>query len=618
MPRRLQPGRIETFNGLWKRGSVEDTPLDHFSEAINLTYREGVEQREGLAFYNIYDRMVRVRVYKPNPPDPPRLIGLSTAGNLVDMSTNAVLIGNTEFLDFALVNFFGRAYITFSDGKVGIEGQSVYAYDGTDFRIAAGLAAVGVPTLAYTFDGTSKLEQAEYLFAVSFETESGFITRPSTPQYVFCGLRNTTPGSVGGNRVNLTAIPTGPAGTVARWILGTRAILPILSYNGDPESQSYYFVARIADNTTTTYTASYFDTEVTESADYLFDLLQTIPCGVGLADYKGRLISYGEFDDPSLVRVSTIGEPESFSETSGFIITDPTDSSGVRSATEFRSILYIFKSQRAAFTQDNGGEASTWELEKFEKSIGTEQHGIAEILDAKGSSADGFLVASFSGIHYFNGVFQEPELTYKINDLWDRVNKAYFYKIQLLYDPHNKKVYCLVPLDNSPVINYIIFGDCLDGLNPSSIKWSLWEFIDVPQCGIIYTDENGLTVTRFGQTDQMSTLDINRIDDVGDAIRQMLVSAPSRWGDGISQVNEVILRLTGQATVSSALLAMDDVQIENLETIDLYQGGREFNLLASLESEHLRLRISCNGVEQYFNLRRAILVGQEVWKVSPR
>lgn len=622
MPRKIVPGRFEIFNGLWKRGSIDNTPPDHFSDSQNLCFKDGVQTRDGLVPYLSNADIVRMRLFKPNPPfagtNVPRIIALNSAGNLIDLLLGTTLTGNILFKDFSLVNFFGRAYISFSDGKTGTDNQYLNVYDGTTFRTAGGIAPVAVPILAYTFDGVSKLEQAEYLFAVCNETTSGYITKPCTPQYIFCSFRNTTPGSVGGNRVDLTNVALGPAGTVARWIIGTRAIFPTLSYNGNPEAYEYFFIDRIADNTTTTYTASYFDTELTDSADYLFNLLELIPAGVGLLDYNGRLVSYGEHDDPSIVRVSTIGEPESFNASSGFFITDPTDSTGVRSATQFRSVLYVFKRERGYLTQDNQGDASTWLVDNFEKSVGAEQYGIADILDAKGSSSDGFVIASLSGIHFFNGVVQEPELSYKIKDLWDRVNKTVFHKIQLVQDPINRRIYCLVPLDDSFDVNYIIYGDYRNGLDPSSIKWDLWKFASNPTSILIYgdfTNDISSIVTRISDLSSIKTLTVNTPgSDVGTAIDSFFETAPVRYGDGLSEFHDVVLRILGPCTIGITLYGMNKTVFYNAPNLVVTDGGREYLSLLNLVNEHGILRISHRNANQSFKISKIYLNGNELWK----
>lgn len=625
-PRKVIPGRFETFNGLWKRGSVDDCPPDHFSDSGNLCFKEGFQSRDGLIPYLPNTDIVRMRLYKPNPPfvgtNVPRILALTSDGNLRDLLLGTILTGNSLFKDFSLVNFFGRGYISFSDGKVGIENQYLNVYNGITLSTAGGNSpGVGITAVAGA-PGSGVLQVGTYLISYAFETATGFITQPAAP---FVAI-----DSFGSYSINITNLPLGPAGTAARWIIASQAI-PLRTDLGVPfdvgSAQFYplFLAVRIPNNTAVTYNPySVYDETLVDSADFLFTRLTIIPCGVGLLDYNGRLVSYGEFSDPSIVRVSEIGEPESFSSTSGFFITDPTDSTGVRSATQYHGLLYVYKRERGYVTQDNQDEASTWKVDNFEKSKGAEQYGIADILDAKGSSSDGYVIASLNGIHYFNGVFQEPELSYKIRDLWERVNKVFFHKIQLVQDPINQRIYCLVPLDVSQDVNAIIYGDYRNGLDPQRIKWDLWTFANNPTSLLVYGDFTSnvpSTVTRISDLTRVSTLNVNKTEmanDNGIAINSFAEFASIRYGDGISEFNEVIIKAVGPCVLGITLYGLDKTESYNAPNLVITSGGKEYVALLNLSSEEGILRISHNDANKSFKVLKAILIGSELWATRVR
>ena len=75
----------------------------------------------------------------------------------------------------------------------------------------------------------------------------------------------------------------------------------------------------------------------------------------------------------------------------------------------------------------------------------------------------------------FTGNFEE-DLTWKVKDIWARVTRIYFHKIQVMIDSDNQFVYVSLPLDGSTVTNVILFADYSNGLNAKAIKWSLWTF----------------------------------------------------------------------------------------------------------------------------------------------
>lgn len=638
---KTKPGLYNRFRGLWVRGPRDNTPPDHFSDSQNNAYDvAGVRSRDKSALYLDRANSLRTLLYKPNPPftgtNVPRMIILRSDGNLFDENfLGTPLYGNIDMTDFALVNFFGRCYISPSDGRVGIDNEFVYVYDGTGpsgFRKAAGSQPATPLTAALHLPlGSGTLAVGTYLISYALETASGFITQAATP---FVAI-----DAFGASSIDITNLPLGPAGTTARWIIATKAI-PLradLSIPFDVSTANFYdqFLAvRVGDNTTIAYSLSFYDENLTEDANYLQTLLGEIPAGVGVMDYKGRMILYGEHDNPAIVRGSTIGEPESFSATSGFFITDPSDSTGVRSATEFRNILYVYKQQRGYVTQDNGENLSTWDVVNFEKSIGTEQYGIASILDAKGSSTEGFIIASRGAMVYFNGTVADPELSYKIRDLWKRINPTYFYKMQVASDPINKRIYALVPLNDldengnvtvaRTTCSHIIVGDYRDGLDPMNIKWDLWKFTNPPISALIYNEfsnnEPNL-VTRFANNVNIVTLGIGiQGNDLTDPIDSFFTLAPLRFTNGVSQFSDMKIRATGPCRLSMVAYGLDDVL--NFPLADLsvptYNPGREYSSLMNLVSEQCNFKVRNNILNEFYKINMIQLNGKALWAERPR
>lgn len=625
------PGLITNFNGLWVRDSPDGCPPDHFADCLNTIYgTSGVGTRDGLYNYNGIDNIVRMALYKPLPPftgtNVPRIIALDSTGHLFDilLSTTVPIYTNSDMKDFGFVNFFGRCYISPSDGKVGLTGVHIQVYDGSGnpTRDAAGPPPtdVMVAVLDTGSDGKLNYNFGTFLLSYALETASGFITQPAPFTYV---------DAIGGGKINITTLPLGPAGTVARWIITTNAIIRAdLSVPPDVGTASFlptWLIARVPNNTDTSYTGlEFYDSELINDASYLLTQLQTLPAGVGLIDYKGRMVSYGEFADPSLVRVSEIGQPEAFSATSGFIITDPSDSTGVRSATEFRDTLYFFKQQRGYQTQDNTLEASTWILTNFDKSIGTEQYGIAAVLDAKGASSDGFILADRGALYYFNGVFVEPELSYKIRDLWLRINQANFYKVQVSLDPINKRIYILAPLDDSTIVSHIIFGDYRNGLDPLSIKWSLWTIEIGVSSVLTYTDFTSnipSLVTRMSTSTKIIGLNIGvpslDVDVATDSYFELPVI---RFGTGLSQFTRLRVRGQGPCNLSFTAYGEDKQSFVNPQTLNIPSSlpGREYAQLMNLVSEQCSMKIRCANLNENYKVFALQLEGFQYSDERPR
>lgn len=632
MPRKRQPIVLDKFNGLWVRGPVDKTPPDHFSDCLNTIYADAeVGTRDGTSEYLGINNVIYTALYKPNPvggsfsgTNVPRIIALNSSGELFDVLLSQVvpIYTNVDMTSFGFANFFGRCYISPSNGKTGLENEFVKMYDGTTFRNAGGTGPT-TPLVGAASTG-GNLDVGVYLISYAFETSSGFITQPATP---FVGFE-----SFGEYEFDITTLPLGPAGTVARWIIVSKAnpLNGDLGPSGGPyrvERAEYiplYFFVRVADNTTTTYNVSFFDEQLIGEANYLFTQLENIPAGVGLLDYKGRLVSYGEFDDPSLVRVSEPGEPEAFSETSGFLITDPADNTGVRCCTEFRSTLHVYKQSRGYITEDNGEEASTWQVINFEKSIGTEQNGIADILDAKGSSSEGFILCSLGAVYFFNGIFVEPELSYKIRDLWLRINQEVFYLIQAINDPVNKRLYILVPLDSATAISHIIYGDYRNGLDSGNIKWSLWQFDEVPTSLLAYTDftdNNPNLVTRLSFASNLRTLNINTpSSDVGVAVDSYFKLAPTRSSYGISQFERLRIRATGPCNLSFTAFGIDDQSSVTPAALSVPSTtpGREYAQLMNLVSEQMQLKVRCAVLDEAYKINTIAIDTSEYSDEHPR
>lgn len=631
MPRKLVPGRFTKFNGMWARGSRDNVPPDHFETCLNNIFQgDGVQKREGTSFSTGIS-CLRMQLYKPLPPfsggNIPRIIALKSNGDLIDVGLSQV-IGSGLATDFSLVNFFGRAYINLSNGKTGLSGVNLKVYNGSGtggMRDAGGAAPTTAIAGTAAVGGT--IDVGTYLISYAFETASGFITKPCAP---FVGF-----DSFGSYKYTLTSLSAGPTGTVARWIIVTKAF-PLASigplggpYNvGLAEFTPTFFYIRVGDNTTTSGTVvSFFDEQLVDSADYLWTNLATIPAGVGLIDYNSRLVTFGEDASPSLVRVSLAGSPENFSSTSGFLQTDPSDSTGVRAATEFRKTLYFFKRERGYVTQDNGQQASTWEVTNFEKSIGTEQYGVSAVMDAKGSSSEGFFLAALGGLYFFDGVFEEPEISYKIKDLWNRINKVYFHTVQVAVDPIQKRIYVVVPLDGATTPNYILFCDYRNGLNANSVKWSIWQLSNgntTFSCILIFTDFTGGNPVNFtilgSATNLMVHLDPTALQDYPSInITSYFQFTNIRFTDGISQFGSVKIRALGPCTFIITPYNQDgtaSVPAQNIVIPSLYN-SREFVSLFNLVSEACILRVTVNSATDYYDVTKIIVDGSPIWDDRP-
>jgi hypothetical protein len=473
------PLAVKQWKGLYSRGTDDSVPPGYFIDCLNLDFEQNeVITRPGLVEDLTQANIRRMAIYK-RLNETPRYLYLTTSGDLYDsLYPSTPIVSNAAFLDFSMINYFNRAYITFHNRIAGISGVNLYVYEGSGpgtIRFAAGSPPTGFSLGVATSASAGDVEVGTHLFALAFETSSGFITKPGPDNF-------TVYDAPGGFAVDLSAIALGPSGTVARWIL---ASMSTGSYDGNQFGQELFFAYRIPDNTTTTLTAlSFFDADLINSADYLFDNLSLIPAGLGITSYGNRLALYGVPGFEYYVFLSKAGDPETFDETAGIILIDPSDAiTSVVNLMEFRNSLYIFNKNRTYITSDNSGDPDTWEVDSVDKGIGSSVFGLSKILDYLGANTDRFFTVTHAGAYCFeSGVYRKPDFSYNIKNVWDRINSAHFDLVQCVHVPDEYKVYISVPLDAATECSHLLVADYSNAFNfygyimPANVKWSIWNY----------------------------------------------------------------------------------------------------------------------------------------------
>src|SRR6185503_3524044 len=483
---------FEEFSGLYSRGELDQVPQDHFSDCLNIDYDIGEwKTRPGLRTHITlgYGGKVRRFISFADPILGPIILILDDNGNLYTYSArsgdNATTprLTITNATDFSAIKMLGKVYIAFHDGEFGLFGENLKVFiPGADpsldeFRDAAGPAPISSSPMV-AVDGAGGIVNAGvYKIAVSFITSSGFTTQPGPKNFIgtFTPTTYTSPGSV---KINLSDIPIGPAGTVKRQILITKADL-----------EEYFFLPEIfggliVDNVATTAILDFDDTtDLVDSADDLFDLLETIPAPLALQDYDARLTTGGEAINSSILRVSKPGEPEAFDAIDGIVNIQKDDGFTIRNILNVRNTLYVWKNLGVYAVHGNEDVPSSWpKPNPVDQTVNTGIHGIAEFFDISGIriSRDWTLVVDRSGIVLFDGLVRKPPITDKINNIWQSINFDHYHKIVIAVDEQLHKIYCAIPVDGAVDNNKLLVGDynSCPGKIPSndSIKWSIWQF----------------------------------------------------------------------------------------------------------------------------------------------
>lgn len=319
-----------------------------------------------------------------------------------------------------------------------------------------------------------------HVVGVVYETDTGYLTSPGPEFFAVQSYVNER------KSIKVYNIPTSPDSfVIKRHLVSTRAILNFNGNNRQGEfTFQFYFIpdGTIDNNSDTEKEVNYFDADLIEDASHLIDNFSQIPSGVGLAEYHGRLALWTSFDDISLVRFSSPGEPEAFDQVDGFVIV-PLDGNPITNGIEFRDVFYSMKQTRTFAINDNGGLPSSWEPIAVDNGIGASVHGIATVLDSQGVNIDFILIIGWPGLYAFTGTYVKPELSWKIEDLWEALDRNTFGNMQIKNDTINKVLYITLPNKQMLYANYD------NGLNYKTIKWEPWTFdIETTTIELINTD----------------------------------------------------------------------------------------------------------------------------------
>ena len=615
MNRDHAPIVIADTNGLYDRSVIMDSvPADHLAIADNIIYTErGLRTRPGTkSAFECIANVRRFYSYK-RLDEVQRLLILCDNESIYDSTEiGTPILTIPGMVDFSCMQFFNRIYITPHDRDKGLENEVVYVYDGTVCRAAGGSAPAGSITCVNSAL-SGHVEQGTHLFAVSFETESGFITKPGPAIY----------GSViadGTHAVDIGGIPIGPTGTVARRILATRRIA---DYNLNQDGYEFFYIptGRIPNNVDSTATVDFYDADLVLSADYLFDQLGTIPAGVGIGIYQDSLITWGEYKEPSVVRISKQGDPEGFDAVAGYLTIAPNEAGGVKNCVQFRDSLYMLKSQRTYQTSRdlvNPDTAIFWRVINIDEGIGTDCFGVSTVLDTAGPNTDSFLVAGRSGLFNFNGIYLQPEFSWKIDRLWQQIPPERFNEIQVVNEIISNRIAVLLPTGN------LLIGDYRNGLAFSAVRWAHWTFPwVVTAIGIDVLENQTVSLLLAGES-TIWRMDIeNFADDVNDqfhAINTVVEYAAQtipNYGS-ISHFHGVRLRAVGEGNLAVTVKGIDGTSQSLLRTLPLsVNPGKYLYRGCNLRNEKCAVRLELENAGNWVNLLELTLFASEMWLERP-
>jgi len=462
---------IEEFKGLYKRGMPDQTPQDHAICCENVAFYRGgqVATRPGLqADYKLNHPVKRIF---EGAIDGVGLfvLTLDLAGNIYQNQNTTPIFSNVNMVDFVGINLFNKIFILPIVSVGPPPNLQVWKGIAATTRDAAGLKPV-VGAMSAADGAAGNVDIGIYQIAVSYITDTGFTTPPAIMTGTY-----TAPGA---KKIDVSSIPTGGPQVVARQLFITQANAKLFYYLGPSAG------GLINDNTTTTATLDFFDTDLVLSADNLFDLLETIPGAIrtgGMNVYHNRLVLVRT--DSDVIYLSYPEDPESMDNVVGFI-TDPQDSDAPQGALVLRDTLYITRAFSIYATQDNGDNPGTWSLTQIDGALGTSQFALGTIAATNTAlnTGDVALIANLAGLFLFTGTIIRPELSWKIKDVWDQITRGAELNITLQLDFIKKVIYILLPTNGSQVPNVLLTCDYNDASFSSygdpylQVKWSMYSF----------------------------------------------------------------------------------------------------------------------------------------------
>lgn len=620
-----EPIVMDDFWGHYARGESDDIPPNFLRDTLNLKYATGeVASRDGTQNYLTLANIRRFFPYKRLNENPRYLI-LDTSGNVYDsiVSLSTPIHTDASWVDFSVLTYNNKAYITPHNRVNGISGKTVWVYDGSIFRVAGGAAPVGFSLVVAQSVTAGIVDKGFRLVAVAFETASGFITPPGPALFAQYTASN--------NRfeMNVSAIPIGPSGTVARWILATK-IIP--TYNGNQLGYTFYFLptGRIGDNTTTTLDFNFTDNNLVDDASYLFNEFATIPAGLGIINYNGRLAYWGIPGSEHIVFLSKSGDPESIDQISGFVEVFPSDNfSGIKGCWAMRGNLYMRKSGSTYNVVDNQQDPVTWVPGIVDLGVGGEVFCGTTIIDQSGASADKYFVAHISGLYNFISAYVKPDISYNINNLWKRINKLHFNLVQVVHDPTTFSIYVAVPLDSATDVSHILYANYVEAIDPlygiiakEKVKWSIWVLPDAPSSiASDYNVNSSDTVFKIAMKtgniyDMVAGLHDDYTNEIDSYGATYLIGDPA---ETISHFNKLKIRAAGSGTLILGLTGEDESGAVIPASLSLSSAPakallRKFNY----SNERCSVKFEVNSPGDYFVISRLVLYMNEEFAERPQ
>ena len=482
-------------------------------------------------------------------------------------------------------------------------------------------AVIGIDYVTVTVKyqtAAGNIAAGTYMVNLVYQTDTGFYTPPAGS-----GISQQVVVASDSSNIVLTNVPVGPDYVVARQVL-------IALVDSEGNVGDYFFIPSedgglINDNTSTTTTLSFFVTDLVEDAEYLFNIRARIPAGQGINIYASRLTLWGfPSPDESILRLSQKGDPETFDETLETIVVNKDDGYLTTNTAILNQQLYIWKQVGIYLTFDSGDDPVNWDVVPVDQSLGCGFRGLSSTAPTvpKGIYSNLVAFTNLTGAYLFDGSIIQPEISWKVNDLWQGISTD----LTPLIDVLNKRVYFYSGQGNA------LIADFTEGI--SKIKWDIWTYVnnlrmlninDLRTSNIVHILPSG-KIIKLDSSVQSDYVDGTNVSP----INQYAILAGLENEEGaINILAGITTRITGNGVVHITAFAEDQLSNPNdyfsfSDLILTSAPAKEITLYSKFMSERIYLKFEAqplnfppNEANSFFNISRIVAYTSPLYSERP-
>lgn len=536
-----------------------------------------------------------------------------------------------QFMDITAA--YNRAYMAFSNLRTGQNAPKnyyKYSVDGQFYLDDIGLAPNTAPVAsAASTANAGNVAQGTRYCVVLFQTRTGYIGGYDAAATLQIDV------AADGFTLQLTGIPLGPSNTVRRIIAftqsGASAFGPFFYIPLDDDVIGLRTTATVVEgNAATTAEFNFTDEYLVGSID-VTNFADKIPLAPQKAVFYSktlkRMIWCGE--DDNIYRVTEVDDPETVFGTTGFCQPGQGDNGVVMTAREWKTELYLCKSNGGYSVADTTVDPAQWRTpQRWEGSGPCGPWAI--------DTCDEFLAyAHKSGLYIYTGLapmWVSFEMTGRKGDFpsWDNINWDYAHLVYVTIDTENKLVRVGAPLGDAVTNSVEFIVDYSEGWKDR--RWSYDDSGKTKAVRMTRTlaaspNPNVPIDNRLKQT-QMLLASNNpdglvlmenpaSITDNGSGILQLarIAFTPYQKATGIYQLTALDITASGggEAWLTIYPAGSNPMPLRNpipLDTVNL-----DHNRKPRGQNERWSIEVSNNGeAANWFGLQRLVLWINKIWE----